>query len=185
MEETMINRTKWFWGWQDDREEEWLGEMSRQGWHLVRPAAFGQYTFVQGAGREYAYRLDFVTAAQKKEDYFQLFRDAGWEHVGEMGGWQYWRKEIVEGMVPEIFTDNASKVQKYQRLIGVLAAIMPIFVIFLVNFNRTNQGIGDRYGSAFGVFYEILFFIFFTVVMIFVYSMVMILRRINRLKRGL
>ena len=45
-------------------------------------AAFGQYTFAEGAGREYAYRLDFVTAAEQ-EDYYQLFRDAGWEHVGE------------------------------------------------------------------------------------------------------
>ena len=83
------------------------------------------------------------------------------------------------------FHGQCSKVQKYQRLIGVLAALMPIFVIFLSNFNRTNQGIGERYGSAFGLFYEILFFIFFLMVMVFVYSMVMILRWISRLKRGL
>ncbi len=25
---------RWFWAWNDDREEEWLGSMSREGWHL-------------------------------------------------------------------------------------------------------------------------------------------------------
>src|SRR5512136_684175 len=126
MKPTLMSKTKWFWGWQDDREEEWLGEMSRQGWHLVRAAAFGQYTFAQGERREYTYRLDFVPGTRKKEDYYQLFRDAGWEHVGEMSGWQYWRKESVDGKVPEIFSDNASKVQKYQRLIGWLLIFFPI-----------------------------------------------------------
>src|SRR5512137_466287 len=116
----IIRKSKWFWAWQDDREEAWLGEMSRQGLHLRHPGPFGQYTFEQGEPSEFVYRLDFVANARKNPDYYQLFRDAGWEHAGELGGWQYWRKEVRGGKVPEIFTDNASKIQKYQRLLGYL-----------------------------------------------------------------
>ncbi len=28
---------KWFWAWQDDKEERWLEEMSERGLHLVSP----------------------------------------------------------------------------------------------------------------------------------------------------
>jgi hypothetical protein len=180
MNDALVKKSKWFWAWNDDKEEQWLGEMSRQGLHLQQAAAFGQYTFEQGEPRECAYRLDFVTQANKKTDYYQLFRDAGWEHVGEMSGWQYWRKEIVDGKVPEIFTDNASKVQKYQRLIGLLILYYPIFIIFL---SRYNDQIGDRYGTVVGGIYEIAFFLFFSIVMVNLFALMMILRRIMTLKR--
>ena len=120
----------------------------------------GQYIFEQGASREFAYRLDFVPNAKKTQDYYQLFRDAGWEHVGELGGWQYWRKEIVDGKVPEIFTDNASKIQKYQRLMGFLVIFFPIFVIFLTNYNNFGRMQGR---GLFSTLYEILFFVFFVI----------------------
>jgi len=175
-----IQKSKWFWAWQDDKEEAWLGEMSRQGLHLRQPAAFGQYIFEQSEPREYAYRLDFVTNAKKSPDYYQLFRDAGWEHVGEMGGWQYWRKEIVDGKVPEIFTDNASKVQKYQRLLAFLVVFYPIFVIFLSNYNRWSAMHGRGF---FSTLYEIIFFLFFVIVILNLFNMLMILRRITTLQR--
>lgn len=28
------------WAWNDDKEERWLENMARQGWHLERPWAF-------------------------------------------------------------------------------------------------------------------------------------------------
>ena len=180
MSETLIRKSKWFWAWQDDKEEEWLGEMSRQGLHLQHPGAFGQYAFEHEAPHEFAYRLDFVANAKKNEDYYQLFRDAGWEHVGELGGWQYWRKEIVDGRVPEIFTDNASKIQKYQRLIGYLFIFFPIYIVLLTNHNNRTimQGSG-----VFSTLYEILFFVFFVVMIILLVSMVKIFQRISSLKR--
>jgi hypothetical protein len=180
MSETLIRKSKWFWAWQDDREEEWLGEMSRQGLHLQHPGSFGQYTFEQGASRDFAYRLDFVPNAKKNSDYYQLFRDAGWEHAGELGGWQYWRKEIVNGIVPEIFTDNASKIQKYQRLIGFLVIFFPIYVIFLSNYNNFDR---MQSRGLFSSLYEILFFVFFVIVMIFIFAMLKIMQRISTLKR--
>jgi hypothetical protein len=180
MNETLVKKSKWFWAWQDDKEEEWLGEMSRQGLHLQHADLFGQYTFEKGETREFAYRLDFVTNSKKNADYYQLFRDAGWEHVGELGGWQYWRKEILDGNVPEIFTDNISKIQKYQRLLGFMVIFYPIFVIYLSNYKHFASMLSS---GLFSTLYEIIFFVFFVVVMIFLFSMVKILQRISSLKR--
>jgi len=179
MNDILINKFKWFWAWQDDREEEWLGELSRQGFHLQHPGFLGQYTFEQGQPREYAYRLDFVTSSKKNEDYYQIFRDAGWTRVGEMGGWQYWRKEIVDGRVPEIFTDNASKIQKYQRLLGLLVIFFPIYIVFLTNSNRFIRVQGS---GIFGTILEIIFFVFFAIIMLILFGMLKILRRISLLK---
>lgn len=177
---TTVNKSKWFWAWQDDKEEAWLGEMSRQGLHLLHAGVFGQYSFEQGAPREFAYRLDFVLNAKKNEGYYQLFRDAGWEHVGELGGWQYWRKEILDGNVPEIFTDNASKIQKYQRLIGFLVIFFPIYAMLLTN---PTSRLSMQSSGWIGSLYEILFFVFFVIVLILGFAMLKIVQRISTLKR--
>lgn len=176
----LIRKFRWFWAWNDDREEAWLGEMSKQGLHLQSPGFFGQYTFIRGAAREFAYRLDFVTYSKKNDEYYQLFQDAGWEHVGQLGGWQYWRKEVVDGKVPEIFTDNASKIQKYQRLIGFLIIFFPIYVIFLTNQN-IRRNVPEP--GLFGILYEVIFFILFAVVMLSAFAMFKIMQRISSLKR--
>ncbi len=101
------NKFRWFWAWDDEREEAWLSQMAAQGFHLVSPNPFGYYTFCQGEPRQVAYRLDYATSKYNTAEYYQLFQDAGWEHVGQMGGWQYWRKPIPSGQeAPEIFTDK-------------------------------------------------------------------------------
>ena len=49
----------------------------------------------------------------EKEDYLQLFRDAGWEYVGEMSGWHYFCQQAQPGEELEIYTDAESKISKY------------------------------------------------------------------------
>ena len=76
-----------------------------------------------GEPRDYVYRLDWREASRKElPDYLQLFADAGWEHVGSLSGWQYFRRLTAEEPTPEIFTDVDSKVAKYERMIFAAAA---------------------------------------------------------------
>ncbi len=89
--ETM-HKFKWFWAWQDDKEEFWLRTMSLKGWHLVAVKPFGSYNFKAGEKTDYTYCLDYQINKKDRENYLQLLQDAGWEHVGEMSGWQYFRK---------------------------------------------------------------------------------------------
>jgi predicted phosphoadenosine phosphosulfate sulfurtransferase len=90
MNQTNIRKAKWFWPWQDEQEEAWLEQMSRQGLHLKQAHIAAFYDFVQGSSQNYTYRLDFQDSLKpkNKDEYLRLFTDAGWEHLGQMGGWQ-------------------------------------------------------------------------------------------------
>ncbi len=135
-----IRRAKWFWGWQDDKEEAWLQDMAHQGLHL-KSARFGSYEFTQGEPREMVYRLDFLPDAKNRASYLQLFQDAGWEHVGELNGWQYWRRARRAGESEEIFTDAESKIEKYKRLIKYLMVTLPVYLpVYIVVINH-KQGV--------------------------------------------
>lgn len=127
---------KWFWPWQDERLENWLGQMSQQGWHLASAGWPARYTFRRGEPADLVYRLDWQEASRKEQPtYRQLFADAGWEQAGSHAGWQIFRRPAVDGPAGEIFTDDVSKVAKYERAIfamgGAFAAIVVVMVTML------------------------------------------------------
>lgn len=168
-----IQKTKWFWAWDDEKEEAWLRHMAQEGFHLEKPSYFGRYTFAQGEKEDVVYRLDFVLSSQNKEDYFQLFLDAGWEHVGEMSGWQYWRKPVPSGSTAaEIYTDNESKIQKYWRVLGFMAIFVPILAINVMN-------LSDETGN---IVYQAAFYLSVILLLIYVYVLTNIFLRIRALR---
>lgn len=134
MTQSVVRKTKWFWPWQDAQEEAWLEEMSRQGLHLHQVHFPARYDFIQGQPLEAIYRLDFQDSLKKKSraEYLRLFTDAGWEHLGEMGGWQYFRKLARPGEEQEIFTDAESKIQKYKRFLDWFALAFPSYLVAFV-----------------------------------------------------
>ena len=67
-----------------------------------------------------------------KAHYLQLFHDAGWEHLMDHLGWQYFRQTVLDGASPEIFSDNESKVQKYERLLVFLVMLLPLYIPFVL-----------------------------------------------------
>ena len=132
-----ITKYKWFWAWQDEAEENWLEEMSKQGYHLSSLGTPSFYHFTISEPKHYIYRLDYQFFHKKdKGEYLQLFRDSGWEHIGKTFAWEYFRKEANNGEVPEIYTDVESKVAKYKRILTYLGAfyivIIAIFSTHLV-----------------------------------------------------
>jgi hypothetical protein len=91
MNETIVRKSKFFMPWQDNLQEKWLEEMSRQGLHL-KSINWSDGEFVRGQPKNYVYRLDFQDALkQSKAEYLRLFSDMGWEYLGELEGWQYFR----------------------------------------------------------------------------------------------
>lgn len=115
-----VVRYKVHFVWQDDKEERWLRDMARQGLHLVKVNVLCRYVFQRGLPSDVVYRLDYVRTRDR--DYYQLFRDAGWEHVLSCLGWEYWRK-AADGAEPEIFTDAASKADRMRRVRNTLVAV--------------------------------------------------------------
>ena len=162
----------WFWAWDDEKEEAYLREMALSGWHFQAVTIPGYYTFEKGEPRDDFYRLDFLTANKDKDNYLQLFEDAGWSHVGQYGSWQYFRKTAVEGETLEIYTDNESKQKKYSRILLFLIIFFPIYSIML-----------DDLHNAEGWFYKIVAFVFFLFMLLYAYAMVKLIRRISQLKK--
>lgn len=112
-----IRKFRVWWVWQDEEQEAWLQSMAAQGWHLfaVHPL-LGVYTFQRGERANMAYRWD-MSADRFDMDYKRLLEDAGWEHITVSEGRYCWRKAIINGKVPEIFTDPAEKRRKFKRLL--------------------------------------------------------------------
>lgn len=175
MESMKVRKFKVFPAWQDDKEEAWLGEMAREGLHLAQPLFPCVYTFVRGAPADVAYRLDYVPRMSRDEFqvYLQVFRDAGWEYLAEMAGWQYFRKPVRPGEAAEIYTDAESKIRKYRRLLGYLIIIVMPFIILTARS-------GDRARTA---FYDAVTIFQFAVLVLLVYGLARIAWRIRQLRR--
>ena len=171
---TTLKLTRWFWAWDDDKEESWLREMAQQGWHLRSVALPGRYTFEQGEPRDFVYRLDYFTEQKDIVNYLQIFQDAGWEYVGEMNSWRYFRKEAFQGEALEIFSDNESKARKYQRILFILVAFLPILIVNVNNLNRLSNP-----------FFEVLTFVFFCILIFYGYIIIRLSMRVNALKKKL
>lgn len=165
---------RWFWAWDDDKEEAWLRGMAQKGWHFKSVALPGNYTFEQGEPRDYVYRLDYLTEKKDILNYLQIFQDAGWDYVGEMNGWQYFRKEAIPGEEMDIFSDNESKAKKYQRILFILVAILPILIFNVINLNKMT----DSFAQA-------LTFFFFCFLIFYSYSIIRLGLRVTALKRKL
>lgn len=111
-----------FWPWNDDKEERWLEQMARQGWHLASGPIF--YTFDKGSPAEMRYRVDYPPRKrQGLDEYVRLCRDAGWERVFAYAGSQYFRTSLPDA--PDIYTDTESRISKYKRVfvISLLLAL--------------------------------------------------------------
>ena len=169
-----INKFKWFWAWNDEKEEAYLREMALDGWHFQSVTFPGYYIFEKGEPRNDFYRLDFLSNNKDKDNYLQLFEDAGWSHVGEYGSWQYFRKTAIGEETPEIFTDNDSKVKKYGRVMMFLIIFLPIYIVLLTRVNEASS-----------TFYKIITFVLFLFLLLYTYAIMMLTRRISKLKKKL
>ena len=175
MTNEIITKTKWFWAWQDEKEEAWLSEMAHQGLHLDGVPFPGRYQFKSGEPADYVYRLDYQSLKTKdKVSYLQLFADAGWENVGEMGGWVYFRYLVTNGEAPEIYSDLESKIGKYQRVMLYLVIFLPIMLLLM-----NNLSAADNPGS----FFMILQGLAALLMLLYAFGMIQLMIRINKLKK--
>jgi hypothetical protein len=171
---TTLKQFRWFWAWDDEKEEKWLRDMSTKGWHFKSVSLPGNYYFEQGEPKDYVFRLDYLPDRKDMVTYLQIFQDAGWDYMGEMNNWQYFRKEAVNGEVPEIFTDNESKSKKYQRILLILVVFMPIMMINLNNLKDETIP-----------FFEVLGFIFFCFFLMYTYAIIRLGLRVLKLSKKL
>jgi Protein of unknown function (DUF2812) len=184
MNVTTLKRLNWFWPWQDEKEEAWLEEMSQVGWHLKSMQLPCVYYFNKGEPGRFTYRLDYMPADKaKNQEYLQIFLDAGWEYIGEMSNWRYWRKLSLTGEPHEIFTDVESKLRKYRRLLAYMAFFLALLVFIGINVFRTPARFDPDYRPVLSAIYLLPKICYAVVIPIYMVVVVQLLRRINRLKK--
>ncbi|MBN1667673.1 MAG: DUF2812 domain-containing protein [Anaerolineales bacterium] len=172
---TTMKQFRWFWAWEDEKEEAWLREMALKGWHFVSVSLPGNYTFELGEPRDDVYRLDYFAGQKKdKSDYLQLFLDTGWEYKGEMNGWQYFCQQAVNGELPDIYSDHESKARKYQRIMLIMVIFLPIYMNLIF--------IGSRHQNELAAVVSIILAAF---LLLYSYILVRLLMRVNQLRKKL
>lgn len=167
MSETTVRKYKFFWADQDVEQEQWLREMARQGLHLTG-VFITQWTFVKGEPADVVYRVDYSNKG-RDSDYNRLLEDAGWECAATTAGWHYWRKRVVDGKAPEIFTDSASKIERFRTVLAILIGVSMPSVIFLP---KALAELPTRVPILIGALVAIL-----------IYSAIRLLLRIGRLRQ--
>lgn len=113
-----------------EKEEAYLARNHREGWKLVQAALPGWYTFEECEPEEVIYQLDYnSTQGEEKAQYLQMFADCGWEYVGEMNGWRYFRKPLAQADGDEaIFSSDASRLELLGRVFRT--RMLPILLLF-------------------------------------------------------
>jgi len=142
-----------------EEEEAWLHNQHKNGWKLLKmiPPCF--FIFEKCAPEDVAYRLDYKNNAESS-DYFQIFRDYGWEYIGRCVGWLYFRKPLSETdskQDGEIFSDNESRVDMINQVLKT--RLFPILILFLccvlTNLSRSIER-SDPLATVFTVFFAVM-----------------------------
>jgi hypothetical protein len=116
-----------------DNEEAWLNQMANEG-QLLRKAGF-LYSFDRVEPGTATVRVDYRQQMTRDnfEDYRTLFSDAGWVHLAgsRSGGPQYFAT-FSGSADADIFSETASKAQRYRQAITMGAALLlPLIVVII------------------------------------------------------
>ncbi|GGH32565.1 DUF2812 domain-containing protein [Paenibacillus segetis] len=124
-----------------EKEEQWLNEMAKQGYQLVKKSSSSLYRFQSANPDNTTIKIDYRTFKKQEDfvDYCTLFEDSGWEHIAgtKNSGAQYFRK-INENGSEDIFSDADSKAGRYQRLSQMWLALATCFIPIFVALVSTN-----------------------------------------------
>lgn len=94
------------------------------GWELDDVRGI-RYVFVKSAPRRVVYRLDYqAKTAGPLTEYRRLCEEMGWEWVARMGNWIYLRRPDDGENPTELYTDNASRLERYRTQLRILAAAL-------------------------------------------------------------
>lgn len=167
---------KWFWAWNDDKEEIFLEEKAAEGYKLVG-VSLGKYIFIEDEPKKIKYQLDFKGLSKMNEaEYLQLYEDAGWECISRLGSWYYFAQEY-DDETPDIsiFNDNKSRLQKYRRIIlFLLITGFPLYynVIILFPSLDSTEFVFPKFYFFFRIFATLLIILHAAVLVRLAYKIV-------------
>ena len=112
--------------WKTDAELKWLEEMASLGYRLVK--AWPAIYFFECAEPELVhFCFGFRRVRSKdRDEYFQLYADAGWQYVSSCAGWHYFKSSVatVTDMDRATLAWYNAKFLKYLALICLVILIL-------------------------------------------------------------
>ena len=167
-----------------EKEEAFLTEMSRKGWHFIRFKVF-VYEFEKGQPMNYVYKLDYKRDKKEdKDNYLAMFKDCGWENIYEfrmLGGvWEYFRK-ISDTGEDQLFTDNESKIDLLVRIRRGYIFI----AIFFLGINMANlANLISIFERGYFISFTFIFILYTFVIYLYVKIFVRISMKISKLRKA-
>ena len=154
----MKKEFKFFTIFKYEEEQEYLRDMQKHGWKLVKISGIGTYHFEECEAEDVVYQLDYNL--NKNDEYFQMFKDCGWEYLFDFAQYSYFRKPKSEMQgEEEIFCDEQSRYDMMTRvykgrmiplLVIFCALLVPQFILNLTVYH--NYGIAVMYGVFLGLY---------------------------------
>jgi hypothetical protein len=111
----------------------------------------------------------------KLDEYIQIFKDSGWEHICEMSGRHYFRTPMRGEDEPEIYTDNESKITKYQRILVGFYVFIPLFLLLFIYRPEVSK-------STEFTFFDVFLILIIALEIFFIFSVVKLIERISQIK---
>lgn len=87
-----------------------LRKLSQKGWH-VKNFSFLGYTLEQGKQADYIYSIDYRMLNSDEEEYFELFKSAGWSHIDSLMNIHLFK---AAPDTKPLYTDRETTVEKYR-----------------------------------------------------------------------
>ena len=168
-----MNRYKIFFIWQDDKEEAWLRNLSIKDLRLDSVSFPYTYHFSGDTSKKYAYHLNAPQdPGMSLVTFKETFQKSGWEHIGRMNGWHYFRKEASGEIEPVLEWGNKTKAGKYQRFMMFLVGLLPFLLIIF-------PAVGKRFAPPLFDVLKIAYFIFLALYTLITFK---VYQRVNQLR---
>lgn len=109
---------KWFWAWDQEKEEKWLNEMASKGLSLIS-VGFISYEFEETLPGEYQIRKQYMEHSLRHpetEKYIRFLEETGIQHVGTYSIHTYFRKKTTDGEF-ELISDLNSRIKNLTILL--------------------------------------------------------------------
>jgi hypothetical protein len=117
----------------ETKEEQWVNDMSQQGWHLKNHRIFF-YIFEKGEPGQYVYRCDMLEGfgySKVAKDYIDFVEGTGAELVYKKLHWVYFRQHRNVGPF-ELYSDTSSKLMLINRVLMLYIALALIGLLLAI-----------------------------------------------------
>lgn len=115
----------------EDRVMKKLSQMAKEGWILKEMSLF-RYKLVKSQPKEIIYSMDYKELSKDDNEYFELFKNSGWEHMCSFGPYHFF--SAPPETVP-IYTEKENYLSKYEKSKQVYKKTTIISIVILIFVN--------------------------------------------------